>query len=95
MRAHRASTMVVMSFLAGCFVFIIPACQEQDGESPFKDRCQQCHPLPNPAMRSAAEWPALVEKMSKFMHIAHKRQLTEQQKQEIVVYLQTHTEGKK
>ena len=95
MRAHRAFTMVIMSFLASCFAFAISACQEQDGQSLVRDRCQQCHPLPNPAMRSAVEWPPLVEKMSKFMHIAHKRELTELQKHEIIVYLQAHAEGKK
>ena len=96
MRAIRAFSTVTMFFLAICFVAVIPACQEeQGGEALFKDRCQQCHPLPNPAMRSAAEWPSLVEKMSKFMHIAHKRELTEEQKREIITYLQARAEGKK
>ena len=95
MRAIRTFTTVTMSFLAVCLVAVLPACEVQGGEALFKDRCQQCHTLPNPEMRSAAEWPALVEKMSRFMHIAHKRELTEEQKQEIIDYLQAHAVGKK
>ena len=95
MHAMRTFTMVTMCFLAISFVAVMPACDVQGGEALFRDRCQQCHPLPDPAMRSAEEWPSLVEKMSKFMHTAHKRELTEQQKQEIVTYLQAHAGGNK
>ena len=94
-RASRAFSMVTMSFLAICFAVALSACEKQGGEALFRDRCQQCHPLPDPAMRSADEWPPLVEKMKGFMHTAHKRTLTEEQKQEIITYLQAHAGGQK
>lgn len=93
--ASQAFTVVIISFLAMGFIAAFPACHSQGAESLFRERCTQCHPLPDPAMRSVAEWPPLVEKMSNFMHIAHKKELTEQQKQEIIIYLQAHAEGKK
>ncbi len=95
MSANAWFTVFVISFFMMSFVAAIPACKVQGGASLFSDRCQQCHSLPNPAMHSAAEWPSLVEKMSNFMFIAHKRQLTEQQKREIIIYLQSHAGASK
>jgi hypothetical protein len=100
MRAGRAFTMHILSFLAIFFsIFFITAfaaCQEEHGgEWLFRDRCQQCHPLPDPTMRKAEEWPPLVEKMSGFMHSIHKRELTDEEKQKVIDYLQAHAGGKK
>jgi cytochrome c5 len=95
MSASRASTVVSIFFVAMSVVATVPACRAQGAASLFRDRCSQCHHLPDPAMHSSADWPPLVEKMRNFMYIAHKKELTEQQMQEIIGYLQAHAEEQK
>jgi mono/diheme cytochrome c family protein len=53
----------------------------------FKDRCSQCHPLPDPKLHPARDWPAIVERMKSNMHTMNKKVITESEKKEIIDYL--------
>ena len=54
----------------------------------FKDRCSQCHSLPDPKLHTSAEWPQVVEKMQANMRIMNRKVITENEKKEIVNYLE-------
>lgn len=60
---------------------------ESPGAMLFKDRCSQCHGLPDPGRHTAKEWPAIVEKMRGYMQIMNKKIVTENDEKEIVSYL--------
>jgi len=53
----------------------------EKGRSTFAAKCHQCHALPKPTAKTAAEWPAQVEKMGKLA------ELTDEQKQLVLHYL--------
>ncbi len=53
----------------------------------FQNVCSQCHGLPDPALHTAAEWPAVVERMRGNMRTMGKRVITEEEKEDIVSYL--------
>src|SRR5262245_49926261 len=60
----------------------------EKGRSTFVDKCRQCHALPKPTAKSAAEWPAQVEKMGKLAS------LTDEQKDLVLHYLLAAREEK-
>lgn len=60
---------------------------ESQGAMLFKDRCSQCHGLPDPGRHTAKEWPAIVEKMRGYIQIMNKKVVTENEEKEIVSYL--------
>ncbi len=53
----------------------------------FKETCSQCHPLPDPKLHTAGEWPKIVERMQANMRTMGKKVITENEKKEIVSYL--------
>jgi cytochrome c5 len=59
-----------------------------EGRSTFTSKCHQCHALPKPTAKSAADWPAQVEKMGKLA------ELTDEQKQLVLHYLLAAREEK-
>ncbi|MBZ0155638.1 MAG: c-type cytochrome [Alphaproteobacteria bacterium] len=57
------------------------------GASLFRNVCSQCHPLPDPGLHTADEWPGIVDRMQAHMGAMGKRAVTDQEKREIVDYL--------
>ncbi len=53
----------------------------------FRETCSQCHPLPDPKLHTAGEWPKIVERMQANMRTMGKKVITENEKKEIVSYL--------
>lgn len=39
------------------------------GRAAFAKKCKECHTLPDPASKTADEWPGLVEKMGKMAEL--------------------------
>jgi cytochrome c5 len=56
----------------------------------FRDRCSQCHSLPDPKAHTRADWPATVDKMQAYMRAMDKKVITKGEEKEIVGYLQDH-----
>lgn len=53
----------------------------------LKTVCSQCHPLPDPKLHTAPEWPRVVERMRTHMKEMGKREITDSEKDEIAGYL--------
>ena len=53
----------------------------QDGRNLFARRCIECHTAPNLAYYSSSEWPRIIDSM------AHRSNLSEEQRQAIVAYI--------
>jgi mono/diheme cytochrome c family protein len=56
----------------------------------FKETCSQCHALPDPTLHTAQEWTAVVERMRGNMQAMDRRVITDQEKADIVAYLNEH-----
>lgn len=54
----------------------------------FRDRCSQCHAIPDPKLHTADEWPRVVERMQANMRSMGKKVITESEKKEIISYLE-------
>ena len=52
------------------------------GASLFKETCSQCHPLPDPKLHSAEEWPKVVEMMRNNMQAMGKKVMSAEGKQQ-------------
>jgi mono/diheme cytochrome c family protein len=63
------------------------ASSESQGAVLFKDRCSQCHALPDPQRHTAKEWPTIVEKMRRYMQSMDKKAITDNEEKQIVSYL--------
>ncbi len=63
---------------------------ESEGAKLFRDRCSQCHSLPDPALHTAAEWQGIVDKMRAYMQAMDKKVITRDEEKEIAGYLQLH-----
>jgi cytochrome c5 len=53
----------------------------------FKTACSRCHPLPDPKLHTAREWPRVVERMRTHMQEMGKPVVTDAEKDEIAAYL--------
>src|SRR3989338_9133031 len=60
---------------------------EGAGRATFSEICSRCHALPDPKNHSAADWPAVVMRMSDRMVQMKVDRPTQAQTQEIVAYL--------
>lgn len=60
---------------------------ESKGAILFKETCSQCHALSDPALHTAQEWRAVVERMRGDMRTMGREIVTEEEKKEIVSYL--------
>jgi mono/diheme cytochrome c family protein len=65
---------------------------DSQGALLFKDRCSQCHGLPDPGRHTAKEWPAIVEKMRRYMQTMNKKVVIENEAKEIVSYLSRYAQ---
>ncbi len=63
---------------------------ESRGAILFKEICTQCHSLPDPKVHTAEEWPKVVERMISNMHSMGRRVATEDERKEILRYLNIH-----
>jgi mono/diheme cytochrome c family protein len=64
---------------------------ESQGATLFRERCSQCHSLPDPKLHTPTEWPAIVEKMRAYMQSMDRKGVTGNEEKEIVSYLQSHS----
>lgn len=60
------------------------------GATLFRERCFQCHSLPDPKNHTAEEWPGIVERMRSNMNSMGRPVITAEEKNEIVAYLASH-----
>jgi cytochrome c5 len=56
----------------------------------FRQTCSLCHALPDPKLHTADEWPGVVGRMRKNMEIMGKRVITDQERDEVLNYLERH-----
>lgn len=56
----------------------------------FRERCSQCHSLPNPKLHTAEEWPGVVERMQANMKSMGRTVITGNEKKTISGYLTNH-----
>ncbi|HXZ25784.1 MAG TPA: hypothetical protein VEI24_06140, partial [Nitrospiria bacterium] len=62
---------------------------DSPGLSQFKQTCSQCHALPDPRLHTATEWPGVVVRMRSNMKIMGKPEITDQERDAIVGYLES------
>jgi cytochrome c2 len=65
---------------------------ESQGAILFKDRCSQCHDLPDPGRHTAKEWPTIVERMQGYMQSMNKKMITANEEKQIVSYLSRYAQ---
>lgn len=66
-----------------------------EGQSLFKAKCSQCHPLKNPTSRNEEEWRKVVPKMAgKAERKANKQKIDPATQEKILKYLITTTTAK-
>lgn len=58
-----------------------------EGAELFRDRCSQCHGLPDPSIHTPGEWPAVVDRMRENMERAGVEEPTDEEAAAIVGYL--------
>jgi cytochrome c2 len=63
---------------------------ESEGAALFKDRCSQCHSLPDPSLHKADEWASTVKKMRTYIQTMRKKGVTDEEEKRIVGYLKTY-----
>lgn len=61
-----------------------------EGAILFKDKCSQCHFLPEPKFHTVKEWPAVVERMQGNMRSMGKTVIADNEKKSITNYLINH-----
>lgn len=57
------------------------------GAVAFRNTCSQCHALPEPKLHDATGWPVVVRKMQSYAQKIGKKEITDQQAEEIEQYL--------
>lgn len=68
----------------------LPSEAGSEGGRAFRAICSQCHALPDPGQHTAAEWPAVVERMKDYMGSMGKPVPEDKTLSEIVGLLQRH-----
>lgn len=63
------------------------------GAKMFKARCAECHVPPQPSSRKANEWPNIVDRMQHNLVMRSSAPLTDEEKREILGYLQKYAAG--
>jgi len=59
----------------------------------FENLCSRCHALPSPALHPPEAWPGIVARMQANMQLMDVTQLNEQQREAVVGFLQTASQG--
>lgn len=67
----------------------LPA-QGSPGATLFKERCSQCHSLPDPKLHTADEWPGIIERMRANMKFMGRKPIAENEEKTMVKYLADH-----
>jgi cytochrome c5 len=73
---------------------MVPATPEQLAAGPpeqrevFEAQCSRCHALPSPSLHPPERWPGIVARMQANMQLMDKSQLTPQQHEAVVRFLQ-------
>lgn len=81
--------LVTRSFLSGCFLEprdLSP--EEKEGYELYLTYCRQCHCLRSPKLHTADKWPAVVNKIKRFMPEKNKKMIDNQQEKAILRFLQ-------
>ncbi|MDA8164089.1 MAG: hypothetical protein M0017_03510 [Desulfobacteraceae bacterium] len=73
---------------------LTPALASGAGKA-FKATCSQCHVLPDPGQHSAAEWPAVVERMKGYIAAEGRPLPDEKTMRDILDFLQHHGRSEK
>lgn len=63
---------------------------EKSGQAVYLEYCQQCHSLRSPDAHSAAEWPDVVRRMRTHMAEKKRKELSDEQAGQLLVYLKGH-----
>lgn len=63
------------------------------GAKMFKARCAECHVPPQPSSRKANEWPNIVDRMQHNLVMRSSTPLSDEEKREILGYLQKYAAG--
>jgi len=59
----------------------------------YKRTCSRCHALPNPAVYTPGQWPAVVSRMRQYMQPSGVPGISDEQAQTIIKYLQRASGG--
>ncbi len=59
-----------------------------DAATLYAKTCSHCHALPSPGQHTAAQWPAVVERMRERMKSMQQKDITDKQAETIIKYLQ-------
>lgn len=84
--------------LAVAFTSLAPGCtkgddikpDEKSGQAVYMEYCQQCHSLRSPDTHTAAEWPDVVRRMRTHMSEKKRKELSDEQAGQLLVYLKGH-----
>ncbi len=69
-----------------CAFYLLPIFAESD-ENLFREKCSQCHALPDKEALNGKQWKAVLKTMQKRMQEAKKPMLTENELQKIYCFL--------
>ncbi len=59
-----------------------------EGAHLFSQKCSRCHALPAPDLHTAAQWPAVINRMQAHMKITHLPELSDEEVSSIKSYLE-------
>jgi mono/diheme cytochrome c family protein len=63
---------------------------EKAGMAVYLEFCQQCHSLRSPDTHTSAEWPDVVRRMRTHMAQKKRKELSDEQTDQLLVYLKEH-----
>lgn len=66
---------------------------ETNAAALYNKTCSHCHALPSPYQHTAAQWPAVVERMRQRMKSMQQKDITNEQAETIIKYLQRSAGG--
>jgi len=66
--------------------------KESRGAKLFVSDCKKCHALPDPTQHKAEDWPAIVKRMRLHLKQYQLKDLSDQDAEVIIDYLQNHSE---
>ncbi|MBI5140562.1 MAG: cytochrome c [Nitrospirae bacterium] len=64
--------------------------EEKQGRAVYLEYCSQCHSLREPNTHTAAEWPDVVRRMRTHMAEKKRKELSDEQAGQLLVYLKGH-----
>ena len=64
--------------------------EEQAGHQVYQEYCGQCHEKQSPKRYTAAEWPEVVDRMRTHMKEKQRKEMSDKQTQDLMVFLKGH-----